>query len=120
MGLPILRVLGQVWSLFGSVITRAAVEAYHSAAKENRAAGIVGGREAAATQMTTKEALEILNVEAKNVKKLSDKELARAEENYKKYFEDNAPEADGPGGSAYLQGKVLAAYQHIRNSANKA
>ena len=119
MAPPILvRMLAQAWGMAFSVGTRAAVDAWRVHAARNASAGVVGQR--LTRTMTSKHALEILDVPASNPEKLTAPELEQAKAKYTQLFEANAPEGDGPGGSPYLQGKVMSAYQHLEAKAGRA
>eukprot|EP01063_Lacrimia_lanifica_P016773 TRINITY_DN23347_c0_g1_i1.p2 TRINITY_DN23347_c0_g1~~TRINITY_DN23347_c0_g1_i1.p2 ORF type:complete len:120 (+),score=47.73 TRINITY_DN23347_c0_g1_i1:102-461(+) len=114
MGAPVLiRLALQAMSFVGSAAAKAAFDAYRMEAARNTATGVAGvGRQA--RQMDRKQALEVLNVQPQVAGKLTAADHERIHENYTKFFEANAPdESGGPGGSPYLQGKVLAAYQTL-------
>ena len=110
---PIVKELLGLGITIGGMVMRSTLDAYRTQAARNAAAGLTHARAPVHRMMTREEAIEILNLTPKNKVKLSPEEIQQAKKNYEKYFKMNMPETNGPGGSAYLQGKIQGAFDDI-------
>eukprot|EP00755_Sulcionema_specki_P026346 Sspe_Gene.16008::Locus_5617_Transcript_1_1_Confidence_1.000_Length_834::g.16008::m.16008/K17805/PAM16, TIM16; mitochondrial import inner membrane translocase subunit TIM16 len=111
---PLLQTILKVGGALGGIALKAAYDAYRVQAAQNLHAGTVATAQRVQREMTKEEALQILNIRNSNfTAPLTTSERELAEKNFKEYFEANAPPPEGPGGSAYIQGKVITAYKHL-------
>eukprot|EP01065_Artemidia_motanka_P020304 TRINITY_DN24323_c0_g1_i1.p1 TRINITY_DN24323_c0_g1~~TRINITY_DN24323_c0_g1_i1.p1 ORF type:complete len:117 (+),score=17.29 TRINITY_DN24323_c0_g1_i1:71-421(+) len=110
--------IARLGGTFGAVVAKAFFDAYRMQAAQNVAAGTVRSAQRVTREMSHEEALQILNIRSAGdtAAPLSPSERASLDKHFERHFNANAPsEKDSAAGSPYLQGKVLSAYEYLKN-----